>query len=576
MVLLIFVALGSAATRSERAGGIELLAGWGLVASFAVALQWVVALDLRWYAVFLLVAAFAAIVMQRRELQRNALWRPALLLLPALVVACGVPLDEWDSFSHWGINAAWLWRFDALPSPDLPISPSSNPDYPYGYPLALYLASLVRGVYIENAGAIFNILVLVGVASGLSLLAAGDDRHRLAAYPWYWSAWGVLAVMALNPGFVRGTTLATYADTAFAAALFFLCLCAWNQTLDERGRGRGALATMSVAMALVMVKEGGLVLLGVVAIAVALSFVRYAPARTRLGRVLTGLAPAFAVGMAWQAWVAEWLPSSFTLLPWSDWRFVLLPELLSAAGGEVLDHLPYYVLLTAVVALGLRGAWRCENRTDLFHMLAGLVVLGHFATMLLAYLGASFTEAEVMRAASFHRYATQLAPLSLGSLLLAVGERLRSKNFAPRRPNLVVGACVMVMVIGAPYLHRERTPTENFYLESGRDMAARLPEDSHIGIIGWREEPYGYFLLRYALFRPGLDDRGIRLERLFRPLAPPGQERRAQLRRLARHERLSHLLIIEGGNLHTEQRVDMLLLARRASGWRRIEGWQRP
>ncbi len=391
----------------------ELLAGWGLAAALLVPLQWLAAPDLRGYAVVLAAAAVGAALARRRALLRNDLWRPALLLLPALVVACGVPLDEWDSFSHWGINAAWLWRFDALPAPGMPVSPSSNPDYPYGYPLALYLASLARGAYIENAGAIVNLLTLVGVASGLALFAAGGDRDRLDARPWYWSAWGVLAVMALNPGFVRSTTLATYADTAFAAALLFLCVAAWRLGEDDGGRRTWTAATCAAALALVSVKEGGLLLLGVVAIALLLLGVRWPAWRGRLPWTMAALLPALLVALAWQAWVAGWLPSSFAVLPWAEWRFDLLPELLAAAGAVVVDHLLYYLLLVAVVVLGARGAWRRRDAADRFHALAGLVILGHFTTMLLAYLGASFTGEEVARAASFHRYAAQLAPLAL-------------------------------------------------------------------------------------------------------------------------------------------------------------------
>lgn len=574
-----FLAIGALVGRSRRPGLEAVLAGWGLVACLPALGQWFAPVNLSIYGVAIGVLALASAWVCRRSLAATPLWRPAVLLLPALVVACGVPLDQWDSFSHWGINAAWLWRHETLPWPGLPLSPSSNPDYPYGYPLALYFASLLRGTYIPNAGAIVNVMLLVGVSAALARLAAGDDATRRDARPWFWSAWGVLATLVLNPGFVRSTTLATYADMVFSACLMAVCLALWRLAEADKDRWIVAwMTTAALALAVVNVKESGLIALGVIATSVVMVALRDRVVRRGLGRLLTTLVPAALAGFAWQQYTAGWLPSSFAILPLGQWRFDLLPDLARSAGAVVADHGVYYVLLVTVVVLGARGWWRASGRVDRFLALVALVVMGHLATVLLAYMGASFTEAEVARAASFHRYATQVGLLVLAAAVLVLGRRAvargRDRESAGNGTGgrWLVAVCVAAMLAGAPYLHRERSEFETFFLQQGRMLADRLPEGSSVGLLGWHELPFAYFLLRYELFRPGRESRDLSLVRVFEPLAGQGSERRRQMQRLARRQALDYLLII-GEDLHGDVGPDMLLLARDGAAWRKHEAW---
>lgn len=573
-VLFGFAALGGLVTGRRKLDGPDLLAGWGAAVTLPALLQWLAPVDLRVYAAFAGAAVIVALVERKRHLADGPPWRAALYAAPVLLVASGMPLDEWDSFSHWGINAAWLWRFDALPSVALPLSPSSNPDYPYGYPLALYFASLLRGSYIENAGAVVNALLLVFAAGAVGRVAARDDEARFRERPWTWSAWGVLAVLVLNPGFVRSTTLATYADTAFSVAVLFLGLAVWRRLAGRIATGAGLRVIGGTALALVAIKEGGLIMLGVVAVAAVIAGLRDAPARGRLPGVLAAMLPAAAAGLAWQQYVEGWLPSSFSILPMGEWRLGMLPSILGAMGGEIADHGGFYALLLVLVVLGVRGSRRNRDEGDLLLALASLVVVGHLATVMLAYLGASFTPGEVERAASFHRYATQAGLLALAALVYRVGTLIHQEMEGMRPAWIPVVACAGVMIVGAPFLHRDRDAMEEFYLSAGREIASSVDSGATIGLVGWRDEPYAYFLLRYSLFRPGSSRPGPELERVFRPLARDGADRERRLERLARQERLSHLLLIEPAGLHADPGADMLLLARRGSRWTPIDEWR--
>lgn len=578
VVLLGFLAIGALFRGEPRPGLSSLLSGWGLAAVVPSLLVWIWPLDLRWYAAGLGLLAVAAAVARRQALARSPLWRPAVLFLPALVVACGVPLDEWDSFSHWGLNAAWLWRHDAFPTPSLPQSPSSHPDYPYAYPLALYMASLLRGAYIENAGAIVNLMVLLAASTGVARLAAGDDGKRLEARPWFWSACGVYAVLVLNPGFVRSTTLATYADTVFAACVMALVLALWRLTEAKRTERAGAwFMAASLALALVGVKEGGLPVLGVTGLALAILSVRDRLVRARLVPLLGTLVPAALAAIAWEQWTG-WLPSSFSVMPLDQWRFGQLGPFLRSAVDMMAEHALYYLLLAVVMGAGAVGWWRACDARDRLFALAGLIIAGHLTTILVAYLGAGFTEAEVAGAVSLHRYTTQVGLLAVASAVFYLGHRAASRSVHPgagRRDaigRLVVAACVIVMLVGSPYLHREHTDDERFFLRHGHALSDDLPANSRVGLAGWREMPYAYFLLRYALYRPGRDNRGLELERIFKPLAEKGRERERQLRRLAARKSLTHLLVI-GRELQGKDGPDMLLFGLEGQSWRLQAQW---
>lgn len=577
-VVLALGAVGNAVSRRPAAGAGDVITGWALAAGALLPLQWLWPVDLRWWAALLGVAVLWALWARRDAVLHAAWWKPAPFLLPALVVAAGAPLDAWDSFSHWGINAAYLWRFDALPHPELPASPSSNPDYPYGYPLLLYLAGLLRGAYIENAGVIVNLLLLTVAAAALaSLFAEAGTRRRRPG--WGHAALGVLAAFPLNPGFTRSTAMAAYADVALGLGLLVLVLELWRWSLAwATGGGREhAWRAAAAGVALVCIKETGALLLGLAvgaALAVALACLETRRARALAVPLLVAV-PGLGLAAAWQGYTAGWMHTSFHLLPWADWRWHLLPEMLAGMWTEIAKHGVYYLLAAAVSAAGLWSLLRRPAAAGRLLAMTALVFLGHLGTLLAAYLGATFSEAEAARAASFWRYTTQPAWLVVAAAVFATMQRLgRSEPCGARARAWLCGLTVALLIAGSPYLKRDRDPYEAFMLERGAWMARNLPPQSSVLLLGWERDSYAYFLLRYAFYRPGEPEPGPSLERHFPGAVPADGARLQRLLEETPPDGTDFLLLVHAGDLQVAAGADMLLYRRQPAGWHLMEAWR--
>jgi len=571
--------LGNALTRGPRLRGEDVLAGFGFAG--AVLTVWHVLFHppLPLVAAVLGVTAVGCGVWRVRALARTRLWRPLILLAPALIVAAGVPLDEWDSFSHWGLNAAWIWRHGVLPWPGAGAPPSSNPDYPYGYPFLMYLVGLVRGGYAENAGAVLNAVLLVPAADMLGRACAQFDAGRWRRRPWLYAALGAFLCLPLQPWFQRSTTLADYADTVMAVGVlaFALSVRRWFAVTAETSRSRrAALELATLALALVVGKESGLLLLAVCLVAGALVALRNRDRGAMHGAVVfTGaLAPAIAVGLAWEWYVGGWLHSSFTILPPWSWQWDLLPALLGAALHEITGHGLFYLLLGWALGLGAVSVWRGRSGEGVLRQFAAWLIAGHLAVLLCAYLGGGFTPGEVRRAASFYRYGTQVGLVALASVAAFIAGVLAAPGTLRRNTgDYAATALAVLILLAAPKLYQPRTAHESLVLERGRELSSLLAPDSRVGLVGWQADPYAFFLLRYEFFRSGREDRGLTLERVF--ATPP--ETKAQLRRLL--DRLAgdgeyrYVLVMHPPGLQPGAGADMLLYRAAGSGWQRMESW---
>lgn len=571
--------LGNALTRASRLRGEDVLSGFGVAGALLTVLHILFHPPLTFVAAGLAVAAMACGLWRARALARSRLWRPLLLMAPALIVAAGVPLDEWDSFSHWGLNAAWIWRHGVLPWPGLGSPPSSNPDYPYGYPFLMYLVGLARGGYAENAGAVLNAVLLVPAADMLGRACAAFDARRLLAHRWLYPAVGAFLCLPLQPWFQRSTTLAAYADTLMAVGLLAFALSARRSFLGggARHKSRVGLELGALALALVVGKESGLLLLPVCLVAGALVALR-TQGRDGIGNAVAffaALAPALVVGGAWEWYVRGWLHSSFTILPPWSWQWGLLPALLAASLHEVAGHGLFYLVLAWALVLGAISAWRGKAGAGFLRQFAAWLIAGHLGVLFCAYLGGGFTADEVSRAASFYRYGTQVGLVALASVAAFVSGAMSAKG-EPGRPGVgrywAVVLAILIL-LAAPKLYAPRTSHEAMLLARGRELSELLAPDSHVGLVGWQSDPYAFFLLRYELFRPGRDDRGLTLTRIFARPPATSEQRRRLFARLASAGEYRYLLVMDQLGLQPGSGADMLLYRASGSGWQRMESW---
>ena len=91
-----------------------------------------------------------------------------VITIPLWILISGMVASQWDEFSHWLPSTRFLLDHDRFPDSVHSITGASFPAYPYGWPILMYLASRLAGEFVENSGALLNLLALL--TFGLVLL----------------------------------------------------------------------------------------------------------------------------------------------------------------------------------------------------------------------------------------------------------------------------------------------------------------------------------------------------------------------------------------------------------------------
>lgn len=134
----------------------------------------------------------------------------------------------------------------------MPTSPSVFPAYPYGLSFVIFFASRLAGHLIENAAALFNLLLYLSYGLFLVRLAAAYVGQDAPAEPretdiirvrtgWGLCAFAGLLVTALNPSYVSRRVFSAYADAPTNITIGFACALTWI-ILNALARGDQAQA----------------------------------------------------------------------------------------------------------------------------------------------------------------------------------------------------------------------------------------------------------------------------------------------------------------------------------------------
>ena len=220
VTLLLFLALGGAATPRRTWPEFQLAAGWGVacvgLTAWGVLTPW----SLRWPAAALGLSgsAWLAWAVWHKRLGTWAALPPLLLLtVPLWLVMLSVWPSQIDTWLNLLPNAAYLFDHDRLPTAALPASYSFLPVAPYNTQFANYLGSLAAGSFAEGGMSLFNIALLC--AAGLLIARALAATER--APPWWACAIALLLIVPLNPGFVPRFHLSPYGETPLAVTALF-------------------------------------------------------------------------------------------------------------------------------------------------------------------------------------------------------------------------------------------------------------------------------------------------------------------------------------------------------------------
>jgi hypothetical protein len=522
--LLLFLALGCAATPRRTLPEIQLLAGWGIACFAFTAWGVLTPWSLRWPAAGLGVTGVAWLLHPGwRERLRgwHGLGRILVLTIPLWLLMLSVWPSQIDTWLNLLPNAAYLFDYDRLPTAALPPSQSFLPVAPYNTQFADYLGSLAAGSFAEGGMSLFNVALLCAAALLIARALAATER----APPWWACAVALLLVAPLNPGFVPRFHLSSYGETPLAVtALFAVWLAAelLGELADSVTWPKSLVPLALVLVALVNTKQSGIGIL--VPVGVSIVVLAWADPAVTGRRAIRCIALAFLPSIAlYLLWRVFALSSGFAEgelkpLPVAEWNELLLPQIVLAVFVAMFRKATFFLCVAAFLVLSARvlrrRPWSSEGR--LLGMIGGVIVL--FNGFLLFTYVAHFPAEWALEAHSYFRYNTQVSLLLMLGFVVAL--RPWVSHWLTARPSVAskgapaaVAAALMLPVAAAPLLRFDRdTPqpelrrlgnTVASYLQPTDRVALLLPQDT--------DDSVGSYLRGVLLFtaprRPDLEFR---------------------------------------------------------------------
>lgn len=515
-VMVGFYGLGGLWRASGAPTGARIIAGWG-VATLAILVGGVAtSLPLSWTFVAVFVAALAILILDWRQVVSDSeSVRLVVLVLPMAIAVSAMHASQWDEFTNWLPNQRFLWEFDRFPRADLPPSLSVFPAYPFGLPLIGHFAAVLAGDFVENAGAIFNTLLIAVLASLLARqIALGFDNDREARPGWGLLALGLLAATVLNPTFVPKLVFTTYVDFTTAVVLATMVWFVWRLveavvSTEMPGRARNLALFAGLAFAvLVNLKQPNL-LLGLFVVASG-GFAVVIDARpsiaTSLGLLTRLLLPPVLAFGLWRYHVTTQLTGGeFSFRPladwiWSDTATVARQMLVVASkkGG-------YFGLMIVTTVVAVMSLIRRRDALGRLAIIAAATFWGWNLFLFASYLG-SFDQGEGRTVASYWRYNTQLGGLAM--IFAAYAAARLWRRYVSWHPGRTAAASVCALVIAAPALAQrvvdfDRAPPKGFVRAAALEVADLIPKGSIVGTMDPADNGEYMVFLRYALYRIG-------------------------------------------------------------------------
>ncbi len=427
-------------------------------------------------------------------------WRAVILASPLLVMASAMVASQWDEFSHWVPTMRWVFENHDFPRGEGVVTGGAFPGYPYNWIFLPYLSSLAGGRFLENAGGLFNPLLLIAfgfVALRAALIGAGRDPARPQG--WTLAALAVMAGTLLNPTFVQKIVLTAYSDPSTAVCVGFGAFLGWRvlEALaagDREGAFSLAWQFGLVLAVLINIKQANLVLGVIILFGYGVVALRDPAIRVSDAiRMLPAMAlPAVAMYGLWRYHLLTELSakSEAVLRPIETWNWEILDKIVLAMLSVASKKGVFFGLMLAAVGFALRGLWRCRGPFDRLSILIAALFLGYNTFLLFVFI-AQFGKYDAARVASYWRYNMHLGLLAV--LFGAYGLGLLWRRWGEGRDWIlrlawVPVALILIAPVGFAYkLRFDLEPRIRHYRLVGAEAATVLPEKAVVTIM----DPHG-------------------------------------------------------------------------------------
>ncbi|MBC7950640.1 MAG: hypothetical protein H7Z12_02320 [Rhodospirillaceae bacterium] len=483
----------------------DLVVGWGLVTIVLTlaGLAWPGSLSLTGWGCLGAGLLAAVITIRQRGLLPPSLPWVLVLALPLILMVTAMQPSQWDEFSQWLHSVRYLVENNAFPSRAGPVFEGSFAAYPFANSFPAFLASLLAGGFLENAGAIVNVFVCIVYCLVLAeLMAEGSGRPQALRSP------AVIAVALLagtvgNPTFVPKVVFTAYADAPTALALTLVGVLGWRMLAalaeDDLIRARRlALQAGLVGATLLSLKQANLVLFLLALMGMAAVMLRDpALRRARSGLYLVMImVPALLPYLAWRWHVTHQFPGAeFVVRPMAQWATDIVPEILARMGSVASNKGGHFTVLAVVLVLALRAMLRMRTGFDRLVVIAAFIALGYNAFLLFAYVTA-FDRGEALSVASFWRYNMHVGPVAWAALIYGVATQWRWS--LPQAARWALPALVLVAPLVTVKFFRFDLRAPKLYVRAvAAEMRPLLPEGARLSVVDPADSGFYALLMKY-------------------------------------------------------------------------------
>jgi hypothetical protein len=512
--------LGALLQRRTEFRATDIFCGWG----FVVVLMVLTAITLP-HAMFVAAVILGTLMLAATvRVARNGYFVSSfglLALFPGLVLLTAINLfgiSGWDDFSHWVPNALYVFQNNGVPGSGMPEPHSVWPSYPYAVPILTYLASQLAGGFLVQGGAMFNFVFLLTFAAMLAQTSA-QSIGRLSAnnnQTVIRMGLALLVTTLANPSFNASFTMTNEGDTSSMILVAALGLMLWH-LIDAFCKGdRESMRDLTVqttlsATAFVLIKQVDFILLGLLSFAFLVVAWKNNVFKSALARLALILIPACLMRFLWGHYVnTEMGGAGFQVMPLSTWRFDLVAPLLQAMMHEALRKSGVFGLALVIIGAGIVSLFKPVTPQRNFSLLAAIVCGGYIAFLFTTYIGSTFSDAEIRRAASFYRYSTHLGLLEVTFLWIAVPQlwaRAKPKfaclSFGPAArfayTLFLVSVLPLALAIHSYWVIREAGPKTCSFRDLGRKIAAVLPNHAHLVAVATDGDPFSGYVVNFEL-----------------------------------------------------------------------------
>jgi hypothetical protein len=474
--------------------------GWGLLCVVLTLWGVLVPLSLVIPASGFVLMALCVLALRDRRPSLKA-WKTLGRVVPVTlvfwIVMAPIQPSQPDTWLNLLPNAFYLVDWGRLPTAALPPSESYLPAAPYNTQFLSYLGGLAWPDYPTAGMSLVNALMLLTVGLLVARALAMPPLTTEAVLPYGTIAGGMLLVILLNPGFVPRFHLSAYGETALATTAVmsaWLLVSAQSEAAAGRRLSGAAPGIGLVLVAMVNAKQSGIGLVAASAgAAILMSWTEGGRQRARMLRMAgLSLIPALGIYALWRYHVSVAGVDELKPLPFAQWNWAKVPEILASAGQVVAGKVAYFgcaaVALIAWPVLLRRQSWTPTTRLLAYH--AFLLAL-YNGFLLLTYIGLFSGEMSI-EAHSFFRYNTHLSLVLVLALALAARDFGVGQWLAGRRVRLF-GRLALLTAVLAPlgYAYRLRFDLDmpqplvrslvinlKTYVKDGDRLALLLPGDN--------------------------------------------------------------------------------------------------